>query len=124
MTRLHKLAALAAVLAAGALAPPALAYPQAAPGTLTAHSYQDLRSPDARDAALHPQYPQRRTVPQPPTWPRHPQVLTPSTARHTPASGGGGGLGTAPLAGILAAVALAAAALAAGARRRQARPVA
>ena len=112
ISRLHKLAVLAAVLAAGALAPAALAEQPATPGSGPVPLSQDLRSPDARDAALHPHYLQRRAVPQPPA----------TAARHT--AGSGGGLGTAPLAGILAAAGLAAAALTAAARRRQARPVA
>jgi hypothetical protein len=123
-TRLHKLAVLSAVLAAGTLAPPALAAHSTAAGTEPVRVYRDLWSPDARDAALHPHYLPSQTVPQPPTWPRNPQVLTPPV-RHTGGSESGDGLGAAPLAGIIAA---AAAALAAAARvtlrRRQARPVA
>ena len=123
-SRLHKLAVLSAVLAAGILAPPALALPQSVGDSVPVpvRHYQDLRSPDARDAALRPHYyGQRGALPQP----QRPQALTPSAARHTPPSGSAGsGIGTAPLAAILAAAALALAALATTARRRQARSVA
>jgi hypothetical protein len=125
-SRLHKLAALSAVLAAGTFAAPALALPQATGNAgPVAPVYQDLRSPDTRDAALHPHYLPPRTAPQPPTWPAHPQPITPPAA-HTAASGNGGdGLGTAPLAGIVAAAAAAlAAATRVTLRRRQARSVA
>jgi hypothetical protein len=120
-SRLNKLAALSAVLAAGTFAPPALAYHQAAGDAAPASVQQDLRSPDARDAALHPRYLQRSTAPQPPTWPAHPQPIAPP-ARHMGGSGDGG-VDAPPLAGGLAVLA---AALCAGAtlRRRQARSVA
>jgi hypothetical protein len=121
--RLHKLAALSAVLAAGTFAPPALALHQAAGKAEPARVHQDLRSPDARDAALHPRYLQRWTVMQPPTWPVDPQPLVPP-APHPAASGSGGdGLDTAPLAAGIAALA-AAFGVGVSLRRRQARSVA
>jgi hypothetical protein len=57
---------------------------------------QDLRSPDARDAA-RPDAPP--ALPGPPTWPMNPQPIAPVT-ESTPA-GDGGGIGTAPALGIL-----------------------
>jgi hypothetical protein len=121
-SRLNKLAALSAVLAAGTFAPPALALHQAAGDATPARVHQDLRSPDARDAALHPHYLQRWTVLQPPTWPAHPQPITPP-AQHATGGGSGGGLDAAPLAGGIAALA-AAFGVGVSLRRRQARSVA
>jgi hypothetical protein len=120
--RLNKLAALSAVLAAGTFAPPALAYHGSAADVQPVRIHQDLRSPDARDAARHPHYLLRGTLPQPPTWPAHPQPITPP-ARHTAASGSDGGLDTAPLAGGIAALA-AVCGVGLSLRRRQARSMA
>lgn len=108
-SRLHKLAALSAVLAAGTFASPALAYHAAAGEVQPVRVNQDLRSPDARDAALHPHYMHRGPVSPP--------------APHPAAGGSDGGLGTAPLAGGIAALA-AACGIGVSLRRRQARSMA
>jgi len=56
---------------------------------------QDLRSPDARDAAR----PNPTAVaPGQPTWPVNPKPITPVTVT---APDGGGGIGTAPLLGLI-----------------------
>ena len=50
---------------------------------------QDLRSPDARDAATRPRHQiattQTRPLPGPPTWPEHPQAIA---VRPEPTDGG------------------------------------
>jgi hypothetical protein len=131
MTPLKSLAPLIAVLAAGALAAPALASPAPTPaGPAPAPAvWQDLRSPDARDAASPRRFDLRRTAPTSSLagtsasvkrliWRGHPFVA--SQPAHDD-----GGIDSVPLA---AGLALLAAALAAGTgitlRRRAARTVA
>jgi hypothetical protein len=82
---------LAAALAIGALAAPAAAQAQppdmhasTATALAQAHQKQDLRSPDARDAALRPRRagePFSGSAPQGmPAWPANPQPITPAPA--------------------------------------------
>ena len=90
---------LTAALAATALAVPAAQakptdmHASVAQAAAPAHQLQDLRSADARDSAEHPRGPghtvspvnapgatavDSATQPGPPTWPAHPQPLTPA----------------------------------------------
>jgi hypothetical protein len=82
-SRLALIALLGALLVApaGAATRPAdLRTPDARDAALTAAAGQDLRSPDARDAALTAAAGQDPPpLPGPPTWPLHPQPLTPLT---------------------------------------------
>ena len=139
--------ALAAVLAAAALAGPAAAVPTDATHTTSTPSYagkstiqgaqrssssQDLRTPDATDAATANVYvppaelsPSRATtaVAPPPTWPTNPQPIgQANTAVNTPSSGfdwDSAGLGAGAAA---AAFAIALAGTAGVRRRRTTRP--
>src|SRR4051794_29823407 len=83
---------LAAALAIGALVAPAA---QAQPADMHQHlartsaqaqNRQDMRSPDAQDAARHPRdagSAARGALPGPPTWPAHPQAIAPAPAVET-----------------------------------------
>jgi hypothetical protein len=90
---------LAAALAIGALAVPAA---QAQPADIhsplaraaaEAHNKQDLRSADARDAAQRPRSADASgTQPGAPTWPAHPQPITPAPAAEVTDGGNGNGI--------------------------------
>jgi hypothetical protein len=94
-------AKLAAALAIAALGAPAA---QAQPPDMHASTaqalaaQQDLRSPDARDAALHPRpvHEARQTPPGMPTWPAHPKPLAPP--HQVKAGDSGSGVDWAPIA--------------------------
>jgi hypothetical protein len=100
---MHVTRTLATAFAIGALAAPAA---QARPadihaplaGAAQADKKQDMRSPDARDAAGN-----RRPLPGPPTWPANPQPIDPAPAVQT---ADGSGIDWAPIAmGIAAGLA-------------------
>ena len=81
-------------LAAAALAAPtAIARPTDTPPTATAAvQEQDLRSPDARDAAANPRDAREaafRPLPGPPTWPTNPQPINSAPAAEATDSGNG-----------------------------------
>jgi hypothetical protein len=72
--------------ASGAQAQPADMHASTASAAAKAQPKQDLRSADARDAALNPRdagEQARRALPGPPTWPSHAQVIAP-TAKAAP----------------------------------------
>jgi hypothetical protein len=83
-----------------------------------AQQKQDLRSPDARDAARHPRdavNAATRPLPGPPTWPAHPQAIAPAPALETT---GGSGIDWAPIAiGVAASLLAMAGLLALNSRR-------
>ena len=108
---------LLAVLAAAAVFTPAAIArsqePIPAGGRIAA---QDLRSPDAREAARS-QGESSLPIAPPPTWPANPQPIRPAV---TPSQGGGSADDTALVLGVLAGV-LAAGALAVRATRERRR---
>jgi hypothetical protein len=92
---------LAAALAIGALAVPAAQaqpadmHASVAQAAAKAQNKQDLRSADARDAAQHPRGAtavESTTQAGPPTWPAHPQPLTPAPAAEVTDGGTGNGI--------------------------------
>ena len=73
--------AIAALAVPAAQAQPADKHASVAQAAAKAQNKQDLRSADARDAAQHPRSAtavESTTQPGPPTWPAHPQPLTPA----------------------------------------------
>jgi hypothetical protein len=119
---------LAAALTVAALAVPAAAQAQppdmhasvaqaAAKARQAEEAKQDLRSPDARDAAAH-RRPVLPVAPGQPTWPVNPQPIAPAQ-EPVPATGDGGSVDWAPIgAGIVGGL-LAVGGLAALAGRRR-----
>ena len=84
--------AIAVLGVSGAQAQPADMHASTAMAAAEARLKQDLRSADARDAALHPRdarEPAGHGVPGPPTWPSHPQVIAPA-AEAAPVDTGSG----------------------------------
>lgn len=83
---------IAAIAAPAAQARPADIHAPLGRANAQAEKKQDMRSPDARDAAGH-----RKALPGPPTWPTNPKPIAPAPAADTAADASGSGVDWAPI---------------------------